>query len=87
MKQTKFKLDTIVEVWWYDTLSIAEWKSEKEACKLQPAICQSIGYFLNSDDISIRISGSIGKDVESGKERCLIVIPLGTVFKIRKIGK
>lgn len=77
-RQRKPRKDEIIAVIWEDAVQIASWLSDKEASNKPLDEVKSVGFFLNEDKKTIRISGSL-----SGQERDVLVIPRGWVKRIK----
>jgi len=76
----KYKKNTILLVDWVDITDHNDWYPEEKAEKKELSKCQSVGYYLNHDNESLRISSTI-----SGNDRSVIVIPMGCVKKVKKL--
>ena len=79
----KLKLNSIIEVEWVDIVSHTLWLSHDRAETELPCKCKSVGYFLNQDENTLRLSCTVQSGDKS--ERDLTVIPKGCITKIRKL--
>jgi hypothetical protein len=77
----KIKEGTLLLVTWDDIVSNAAWLKDDEAQNIQPEVCKDVGWFINDDELNIRISSSIN----SGGEKSATVIPKGVIRDVKKI--
>ncbi len=82
MKLPRLKRNDPVEVLWVDILQDPSWQSSDVASESQPALCRSLGYYLNCERGCLRISESLNKDLD---QRSVQIFPLGVVLKVRKL--
>lgn len=76
----KLKKGDCLVVKWLDVTQRNDWLSEEDAGRAPPAVCRSVGFFLNETKDVIRISDSVCSDTD----RNVTVIPRGCVLKIRR---
>lgn len=77
----KIKEGTLLIITWRDTQSTSDWLSDNAAQNFSSAICKSVGWFINSSDIEIKISSSVAEDGDKNIE----AIPIGCIENIKKI--
>lgn len=70
-----------VEVQWLDIVTASNWKTRQARSTAKPAVCKSVGFFINQDKDSIRISHSVSDD--NGGD--YTVFPIGCVTRIRRL--
>jgi len=58
------------------------WQSEEDAAAALPALCRSLGYYLNHTSKLLRISESLSRDLT---QRSVQVLPTGVILKINKL--
>ena len=75
------KEGTLLLVSWMDIIDKSSWTSDAEAQTMQPMLCKNIGWFVNSDKDSIRLTHSVAED----GEKSIFVLPKGCIKKIQKI--
>ena len=82
MKPRTYKYNEIIEIDWLDIVDENSWLKPEKALRFPACPCRSVGYFLNRDEIVLRVSSTIQtKDADRG----VLVIPWGCVQKIRRV--
>ena len=78
------KLNERIEIEWLDIVDDSSWVEYTDAVKVPTDVyCKSVGYFLKENDQFIWLSPTIGRNRRGS--RSFIIIPKGTVQKIRKL--
>lgn len=67
---------------WWDIVEDPDWQDTGKAEITGTATCQTLGFYLNKDKDCVRLSSTISQD-----QRNVIVIPLGCVINVIKVGK
>ncbi len=75
------KEGTLLLVVWHDIIMDSSWTDIKDIKITKPPECKDIGWFINHDDLNIRISNSINSDGEAS----FTLIPKGCIRDVRKI--
>ena len=78
---SKIKAGTLLIVTWIDTTETPEWIPDEEAQGLQPAMCKTVGWFVNDDKDSIRLTWSVAED----GDKSIGVIPQGCIKDVKRI--
>mgnify|MGYP001573820175 CR=1 FL=1 len=72
---------TLLEIEWDDIIMDSKW-TELEIARISgPTKCRDVGWFLNHDELNIRIYYSINGE----KEVAFSIIPKGVIRNVRKI--
>jgi len=82
MRLPRLKLNDPIEVIWVDIMQDPTWQSEEDAAAALPALCRSLGYYLNHTSKLLRISESLNRDLI---QRSVQVFPIGAILKINKL--
>jgi hypothetical protein len=72
---------TLVEITWNDIIMDSGWTDISDIKVNNPPECKDVGWFINQDDLNIRICNSMNSDNEGSYS----IIPKGVVRKIRRI--
>ena len=81
MDWSKIKEGTLLLISWDDIVADSSWVPDDKAQEYQPTTCKDIGWFVNDDELNIRITNS----VNGQGEKSITVIPKGVVRKVQKI--
>ena len=77
----RIKTGTILIITWSDIKSESSWLKDDDAKKYAPALCKDVGWFVNDDELNIRLTSSIADDGDKN----IVVIPKGTIRDVKKI--
>lgn len=77
----KVKEGTLLIVTWRDVHSTSEWLSDEVAQDFSTTICKSVGWFINNNDIEIKISSCVAEDGDKNVE----AIPIGCIENVKII--
>ena len=44
---------------WWDHTGITAWQSESSVAKEQPALCETIGFLIHEDDLSLKLADTV----------------------------
>ena len=77
MKPRTYQFNTLLVVHWLDIVDENSWLSPERASIEKACPCTSVGFFLNRDEVVIRISPTMQE-----KDRSVVVIPWGCVTSI-----
>lgn len=77
----KIKTGTLLLITWYDIVEKSSWSSDEDAQNMPPATCKTIGWFVNDDDICIRLTASVADD----GDKSIFVYPKGCVKDVQII--
>jgi hypothetical protein len=83
MKQNwrNIKEGTLLLITWDDIVSNASWLPDDKAQIYPPTRCKDIGWFINYDNLNIRISNSVNID----GEKSITVIPKGVIRDVQVV--
>jgi hypothetical protein len=77
----KIKEGTLLLVSWNDIVEDSSWISDKKAQTYPSPLCKTVGWFINDDKLSIRLSWSVA---DNG-DKSIGVIPKGCIRDVKKI--
>ena len=77
----RIKTGTILIITWSDIKSENSWLKDDDAKNYAPATCKDVGWFVNDDELNIRLTSSIADDGDKN----IVVIPKGTIRDVKKI--
>ena len=77
----KIKEGTLLIISWDDIVNNNSWMDDEAAQNIQPTFCKDIGWFVNDDELNIRITNSVNSD----GEKSVTVIPKGIIRDVRII--
>lgn len=77
----KIKEGTLLIVTWIDICENASWLEDSKAQSTQPIVCKNVGWFINDDLLSIRLSWSVASD----GDKAITVIPKGVIREVKQI--
>lgn len=75
------KEGTLIEITWNDIVMDSGWTDISEIRTNKPLECKDVGWFINQDELNIRICNSINADNEGSYS----VIPKGVIQNIKRI--
>lgn len=77
----KIKEGTLLLITWIDIVEDASWSNDEKFQNMQPALCKSVGWFINDDKLSVRIACSVAFDGDKSGA----VIPKGVIHDVKVI--
>ena len=77
----KVKEGTLFIITWDDIVEKSEWLSDDNAKEIQPAVCKTVGWFVNNDKDNIRLTSTVAED----GDKSICVIPKGVIRDVKKI--
>lgn len=77
----KIKEGTLLIIDWEDIVEKSGWLGDEEAQNYPPALCKTVGWFVNDDDSNIRLTSTVANDGDKN----ITVIPKGVIRQVKKI--
>lgn len=77
----KLESGTLLLLTWDDILEDSSWSNDEKFQNIQPAMCKSVGWFINDDKLNIRIAHAVACDGDKSGT----VIPKGVIRDVKVI--
>lgn len=75
----------LVVIYWYDIEDDPTWKPLTFVEKERLPLCKSVGWFVNEDDVTVRLAYSLAGTEDSGMDAGRTLIPKATIKRAEVI--